>query len=42
MKVAAFERFTLEVCRTEEAARKFLADHNIEHYWDLAMTEQEG
>ena len=31
-----FERFDLEVCRTEAAAKTLLKLKGIEHYWDLA------
>jgi U4/U6 small nuclear ribonucleoprotein PRP3 len=31
-----FEKFTAQQCRTEAAARKYLADCDVGHYWDLA------
>lgn len=43
VRTAAFNKFVVETCRTEAAARKFLADRGVEHYWDLATAEgQEG
>lgn len=36
IKTPAFDKFVVETCRTEAAARKFLADRALEHYWDLA------
>lgn len=32
----AFERFMVHKTRTEAAARKFLEDAGVGHYWDLA------
>lgn len=32
----AFERFMVHKTRTEAAARKFLEDAGVAHYWDLA------
>ncbi|KAJ7569353.1 hypothetical protein O6H91_01G074600 [Diphasiastrum complanatum] len=32
----AFGKFLIQQCRTEVAARKFLADAGVAHYWDLA------
>ena len=31
-----FEKFTAQQCRTEAAARKYLVDAGVGHYWDLA------
>ncbi|KAH7285667.1 hypothetical protein KP509_33G040100 [Ceratopteris richardii] len=32
----SFEKFTVQQFRTEAAARKFLSDAKVAHYWDLA------
>lgn len=32
----AFERFAVHKTRTEAAARKYLEDAGVAHYWDLA------
>lgn len=32
----SYERFLIQQCRTEAAARKYLADSGVGHYWDLA------
>lgn len=34
---AAFQKFSVEVCLSEKAARKLLADRGVGHYWDLAL-----
>lgn len=31
-----FQRFDMELCRTEAAAKTFLKLKGLEHYWDLA------
>ncbi|CAA0809444.1 Pre-mRNA-splicing factor 3 [Striga hermonthica] len=31
-----FNRFFVQECRTEAAARKYFSDHGVGHYWDLA------
>ncbi|KAL9402570.1 hypothetical protein Peur_006419 [Populus x canadensis] len=33
----SFHRFSLHDCVTEAAARKYLADAGVAHYWDLAV-----
>ncbi|CAA2997651.1 RDM16-like isoform X3 [Olea europaea subsp. europaea] len=33
----SFNRFFVQDCRTEAAAYKFLSDHGVAHYWDLAV-----
>ena len=35
----AFEGLVSEQCRTEAAARKFFADRNLGHLYDLAAAE---
>ncbi|KAJ7527443.1 hypothetical protein O6H91_16G054600 [Diphasiastrum complanatum] len=37
----AFNKFLIQQCRTEVAARKFLADAGVAHYWDLAVNFSE-
>ncbi|KAL3649600.1 hypothetical protein CASFOL_006003 [Castilleja foliolosa] len=32
-----FNRFFVQECRTETAARRFFSDHGVAHYWDLAV-----
>ncbi|KAA8534291.1 hypothetical protein F0562_031808 [Nyssa sinensis] len=32
-----FNRFFVQECRTEAAARKFFSDAGVAHYWDLAV-----
>ncbi|KAG6434222.1 hypothetical protein SASPL_105845 [Salvia splendens] len=32
-----FNRFFVQECRSEAAARKFFSDHGVAHYWDLAI-----
>eukprot|EP00249_Psilotum_nudum_P011339 c23111_g1_i1 orf=19-3165(+) len=32
----SFDKFLIQQCRTEAAARKYLADAGVGHYWDLA------
>lgn len=32
-----FNRFMVQECRSEAAARKFFSDHGVGHYWDLAV-----
>ncbi|XP_057813794.2 protein RDM16 isoform X2 [Cryptomeria japonica] len=34
---SSFNRFVIQQCRTEAAARKFFADAGVVHYWDLAV-----
>ena len=36
VKDKVFQRFDLELCRTEAAAKTFLRLKGLEHYWDLA------
>ncbi|XP_057778718.1 protein RDM16-like isoform X2 [Salvia miltiorrhiza] len=33
----SFNRFFVQECRSEAAARKFFSDHGVAHYWDLAI-----
>eukprot|EP01018_Ginkgo_biloba_P038063 Gb_36855 [translate_table: standard] len=33
----SFDKFVIQQCRTEAAARKFFADAGVAHYWDLAV-----
>ncbi|KAL6574462.1 hypothetical protein OROMI_011747 [Orobanche minor] len=33
----SFNRFFVQECRTETAARRFFSDHGVAHYWDLAV-----
>ncbi|XP_075484056.1 protein RDM16-like isoform X1 [Primulina tabacum] len=33
----SFNRFFVQECRTETAARKFFSDHGVAHFWDLAV-----
>ncbi|KZV36625.1 hypothetical protein F511_39809 [Dorcoceras hygrometricum] len=33
----SFNRFFVQECRTETAARKFFLDHGVAHFWDLAV-----
>ncbi|GER36697.1 U4/U6 small nuclear ribonucleoprotein Prp3 [Striga asiatica] len=33
----SFNRFFVQECRTEAAARKYFFDHGVLHYWDLAV-----
>lgn len=42
VKNATFDKFVTETCRSEAAAKKFLADHGIAQYWDLAMAEPDS
>ncbi|XP_057840106.2 protein RDM16 [Cryptomeria japonica] len=37
----SFNRFVIQQCRTEAAARKFFADSGVVHYWDLAVNFSE-
>lgn len=32
-----FNKFLIQQCRTEAAARKFFADAGVSHYWDLSV-----
>lgn len=34
---SCFNKFMIQQCRTEAAARKFFADAGVAHYWDLAV-----
>lgn len=36
-----FDKFLIQQCRTEAAARKYLADAGVGHYWDLAANFSE-
>ena len=36
MRERAFQAFSLEVVRSEEAGRKVLENRNLAHLWDLA------
>jgi len=31
-----FKHFVFEACPTEALARKYLLDHNVGHFWDMA------
>ncbi|CAM6115815.1 unnamed protein product [Calypogeia fissa] len=37
----SFDKFLIQQCRTEAAARKYLADAGVGHYWDLAANFSE-
>ena len=38
----AFDKFVTHECRTEAAARQFLTEHGIGHYWDLAQAHDQA
>ena len=40
VKAAAFPRFQLQEFASAAAARGFLADRGIAHYWDLATAQE--
>ncbi|KAK9829066.1 hypothetical protein WJX72_003724 [[Myrmecia] bisecta] len=42
VREAAFQKFLVEQCRTEGAAKKFLADRGLTHYWDVAKASIGG
>ncbi len=33
---ANFKHFVFEQCPSDSAARRFLAEHNLSHFWDMA------
>jgi len=37
---ANFKHFVIENCPNDTAARRFLADHNVSHFWDMAKNYQ--
>ena len=34
-KEASFEKFMVEQCRTDAAAKKLLSEKDVGHYWDI-------
>ena len=34
-KEGSFDKFVVEQCRTDAAAKKLLADRGVGHYWDI-------
>lgn len=36
VKQPAFQRFSVEMCRTADAAKSLLTERGVGHYWDVA------
>ena len=42
VKEAAFTKFSVEMCRTGDAAAALLAERGVGHYWDVAVLAAPG